>query len=311
MPDLSVVIVTRNRKQELIRALRSVAMQTARIEIIVIDDASDDGTAEAVEREFPDARLVRSETRQGLIRQRNRGASLARAPFITTFDDDAELISPETFEVALGAFDHPRIAAVALPTIDLGLEFVLRNRAPDSERRYLCDTFPGAASLLRLDVYLKLGGFREELGNRGCEDSEYARRLFQCGYVVRIGTAPEVHHHVSANRDLREDTYLQARSQMLATFWSMRYRDFPRRAMLSLGHGLRNRRLWAASRGLIAGSLASVRYRTYRRALPHELLALLRRMERERLKQRYTLTLEDVESYLPEVQGSSPSRVRG
>jgi glycosyltransferase involved in cell wall biosynthesis len=307
LPALSVVIATRNRRDELGRALASVLAQTVDCEIIVLDDASGDGTADMVRADFPQVRLFRSDRREGYIRQRNRGAAAARAPVITTFDDDAELISPRTFEVGLAAFDHPRVAVVALPTVDLGREYVIRNRAPDDAGRYVSDTFPGAASLLRRDLYLALGGYRDELVHRG-EESEYSRRLYSRGFVVRICLAPEVHHHLSRHRDLSGDVRGQARAQMLQTMWAMRYRDFPRRAVLSLGHGARNRSLLPAMQGLAAGAVDSVRLRRHRDPLPQDLLTLLRRLERERVTQRYRVTLEDVENRLPPLAPSAAER---
>jgi len=53
MSEIAVLITTRNRRDELRRALASVRDQTCAAEVIVIDDASTDGTAELVEREFP------------------------------------------------------------------------------------------------------------------------------------------------------------------------------------------------------------------------------------------------------------------
>lgn len=298
VPDLSVIISTRNRRDQLLTALASVWMQTARIEVLVYDDGSEDDTAEAVRAAFPQTRVFRSPERLGMIVQRNRGARDARAPHFAIFDDDAEFLSPDTLQHALDDFDHERIGAVALPMIDLGKELVLRNRAPDDAGRYVTDTFPGGASLLAREPFLALGGYREQLFNRG-EDSEYARRMLKHGRVVRIGTAPEVHHHGSASRQLDEDVYVQARAQVLQTAWTLPWRTAPRRLALSVGHGARHGHPVAAVRGLAAGTAAAARTRSMRDPLPAPLAALLRQMESERLRLRYRMRLEDLEPHLP------------
>lgn len=273
-------------------------MQDVDAEVIVLDDASEDGSAEAIAEAFPDTRVLRSDRRLGYIAQRNRGAQEARAPVFTTFDDDAVFISRDTLRVALACFDHPRIGAVTLPTIDIPTDMVLRNRAPDGEGVWMADTFPGAASLLRRDVYQRLGGYREELFHRG-EESEYSRRMFAKGWVVRLSAAVEVHHFPSVKRRLDEDVFGQARAQALQTAWALPARAVARRAAASVGHGVRNGHPLQAVRGLASGARAARRTRDLREPLGQELARAHRRMERERIQLSYSTQLADLEPLLP------------
>src|SRR5947209_3991622 len=91
---VSVVIVTKNRKSQLAVALESALRQSADPEVVVIDDGSTDGTAELVRTRFPQARLERSETSQGCVVQRNRGARLASGSVVFSIDDDAAFSAP-------------------------------------------------------------------------------------------------------------------------------------------------------------------------------------------------------------------------
>src|SRR5690349_11726781 len=100
-PRASVIITTKNRKEELRNALASVMQQSIPLEVIVIDDGSTDGTSDLVRAEFPAARLHRSETSRGLIVQRNVGATLATTPILFSIDDDATFPSPKTAEQTL------------------------------------------------------------------------------------------------------------------------------------------------------------------------------------------------------------------
>jgi glycosyltransferase involved in cell wall biosynthesis len=87
---LSVVIPTWNRAQLVRDAIHSaLAQREGEVEVIVVDDASTDSTAELLEREFGDRiRLLRLEHRRGPGGARNGGARLARGEFVAFLDSD-------------------------------------------------------------------------------------------------------------------------------------------------------------------------------------------------------------------------------
>src|SRR5262249_31586144 len=91
---ISVVIPTRNRAQLLARALGSALAQACdSFEVIVVDDASSDGTADLL-RDNSDARVrvVRNDSPRGAAGARNRGLEAVRAPITAFPDDDEELL---------------------------------------------------------------------------------------------------------------------------------------------------------------------------------------------------------------------------
>lgn len=89
-PLVTVLMATRNGSRFIEEALASVMRQTYQnFELLVVDDASSDGTGEIVRRSVGSRlRLVRSDTRLGLSRSLNRGLALARGEFIARIDDD-------------------------------------------------------------------------------------------------------------------------------------------------------------------------------------------------------------------------------
>jgi hypothetical protein len=90
-PLVSVLIAAWSAEATLARAIDSVLAQTTPVEVIVIDDASPDGTARvaaAAASIDPRVKLLREVENRGPSAARNRGLSAARAPWITVLDAD-------------------------------------------------------------------------------------------------------------------------------------------------------------------------------------------------------------------------------
>src|SRR5829696_5642514 len=88
-PTVSVVIPTRNRSQLLSRTLQSALNQEeVAVEVVVVDDGSDNRDALVPEIEDTRVRLVRHRQRRGPAAARNTGIEAARAPWVAFLDDD-------------------------------------------------------------------------------------------------------------------------------------------------------------------------------------------------------------------------------
>jgi glycosyltransferase involved in cell wall biosynthesis len=223
---VTVVITTKNRKGELRVALRSACGQTARPEVLVIDDGSTDGTSKMVQAEFPQALLHRREESKGYIVRRNEGVRLATGDVILSIDDDAEFSTSQVVEQTLLEFGDPRIGAVAIPYIEPHKDNRLMQKAPDRERVWVTDRFIGTAHALRRDIFLKLGGYREHLVHQG-EEGDYCIRLLNAGYFVRLGNADGIVHHESPKRDFRRMDYYGARNAILFVWQNVPWPAFP------------------------------------------------------------------------------------
>src|SRR5258706_8439031 len=109
MPEASIVIVTRNHRDKIKLSVQSALSQSGDIEILVLDDASTDGTTEMLREAFPSLPIHRFEKQEGYIVQRNRGAKLATGPFVFSIDDDAIYLDPNVVRDTLKLFDAPII----------------------------------------------------------------------------------------------------------------------------------------------------------------------------------------------------------
>jgi GT2 family glycosyltransferase len=91
--DASILIVsynTRDLLRECIQALQRESLGVS-YEIIVIDNASSDGSADMVAAEFPEVRLIRSEINLGFAAANNRGLDIGRGRYIVLLNSDAFL----------------------------------------------------------------------------------------------------------------------------------------------------------------------------------------------------------------------------
>lgn len=198
----------------LAKALRSAQAQTVQARLVVVDDASDDGTTEMLRAEFPDVMHLRSDTVRGPSYQRNRGVEVADTEIVILLDDDSVLPSPRTIEQTLADFDDSRIGAVAIPFVNVLQDEVVRTRAPDRHRVYIGHAFVAAAHAVRRDDFVAVGGYREYLFYMG-EEGDLCLRLLAAGKVTRFGTADPVHHYQPAGRVSRTADYYGRRNDIL------------------------------------------------------------------------------------------------
>jgi glycosyltransferase involved in cell wall biosynthesis len=251
-----VLIATKDRCEELRLALRSVLSQSTRLEILVIDDGSNDGTPAMLRTEFPSVRVIRHEDSRGYIVRRNEGVREARAGIVISIDDDAALSTPHVVGQTLAEFSDERVGAVAMPYIDVNRGSRVIQRAPASDGVYATDRFIGTAHALRRDVFLDLGGYREALVHQG-EEGDYCLRMLEAGFIVRLGSADPIHHFESPRRDFRRMDYFGVRNAVLFVWQNVPAPDaWWRMPVLIVGlalHTLQPRRLATRLSGLVAG----------------------------------------------------------
>jgi len=292
----TVVITTKNRKDELRAAIESALAQSAKPEVLVIDDGSTDSTSEMVRADYPSVVLHRSETSAGYIAQRNRGAELANGEVIFSIDDDAAFSSPRVIEQTLGEFRHPRIAAVAIPFINVKKDDVLRQQAPDEADTFVTASYIGTAHALRRDVFLKLGGYRAHLIHQG-EEGDYAIRQLAAGYVVALGRSDPIHHFESPKRSSRRMSLYGRRNDILFGWHNVPTIDLPLRwVRTTLGgilHGVKvGHPIWMLP-GFTMGLGASAKYWSRRAPVSRSTYRLYRRLAAG------THALNEIEAELP------------
>ncbi|MDP3711751.1 MAG: glycosyltransferase [Mycobacteriales bacterium] len=217
-PAASVVICAYGQLELTLRCLESIAARPPRLayEVIVVDDASPDETADVLAH-VRHLRLLRSEVNVGFLRSANRGAAEARGDHVVLLNNDTE--------VTVGWLDELVDTADADPTIGVvGARLVYPDRrlqeaggivwsnghgwnygrgaGPDggefSYRRDV-DYCSGAALLVRRSVWEALEGFDPAFEPAYYEDTDLCFRARERGWRVVYQPRATVFHHEGAS----------------------------------------------------------------------------------------------------------------
>ena len=281
-PRATVVITTKNRKEDLRLAVASCFKQSVVPEVLVVDDGSTDGTAEMITAEFPNATLIRFEQSAGYIARRNLGAERAKAPIIFSIDDDAILEHPRIIEDTLAEFDDDRIGAVAIPHVNTPYGPQVEDRAPDKTTRWASFMFRGTAHAVRRDVFLNCGAYEANLTHQG-EEIDFCIRMFRAGYLVRLGSSAPITHNESPRRDLTRMLFHNARNHLIYAWQNIPMPYYvPRAAVMCLKlsiYGVKKRYIKATTRGLWQGFVKSFSGTFPRQPLPGPVYGAYRKLQ--------------------------------
>lgn len=283
----SVVITTKDRRDELRRAVESALAQDAEPEVLVIDDGSSDGTSDFVERNYPTVSVHRNPESVGLIIARNLAARLARGRVLISIDDDAVFSSPTVVSQTLEDITAPGIGAVAIPFVDVNSPSGhVTPRAPSADAVWITAVFRGTAYAVRRDLFLELGGFREDFLHQG-EEADFCLRMIEAGWWCRVGRADQIHHFESLHRDTTRMEVNGARNEQIHAWsnvpwpWAGPYMAFY--AAKRIRYGLRVGRLVNQLRGIWRGVVAIASDPGRRRPVSQRTRRVDRRLRRAKM----------------------------
>ena len=238
MIDLSVVVLNWNVRDLLRQCLESVARDDRpatrhpplRTEIIVVDNASSDGSVEMVRAEFPDVRLIVNVANRGYPGGNNDGILAAQGRYVLILNPDTQVVGDALSELVAYADAHPDVGVVApqllnsdggvqssrrrFPTMMTALfeSTWLQSVAPrgvlrdyyrldrtDDETQQV-DWAVGACLLVRREVVDQVGALDEGFFMYS-EELDWCRRIKQAGWKVVYLPAAQVIHHIGKSSD--------------------------------------------------------------------------------------------------------------
>jgi len=255
---IAIAVVSWNTRDLLVNCLGSIEpeVQDGRAEAWVVDNASEDGSADLVRRRFGWAHLIASESNLGFGQAVNLVAERTANPWIAPANTDVELV-PGALERLLEAGDHrPRAGALApqlllpdgstehsvyrFPTFTFGMLFnsgvyrlsprladrlCLEGRW-DPERPRQVDWAIAAFLLVRRAAWEDCGGFNTEQWMYA-EDLDLGWRLARSGWTTRYVPEAKVRHRSGAATQLAWGSETAPRWMASTYAWMLRTRGIP------------------------------------------------------------------------------------
>lgn len=227
MKELSIIIVNYNVKAFLQNCLLSIKKATEKIdsEIIVVDNASDDGSIELIKKNFNDITLIESQVNLGFSRANNLGLKISHGKYICLINPDT-IVEENTFQVMIDFMDnHPEVGLAGCKILnpDGTFQLACRRSFPtpwvaftkiiglsklfpksklfakynltylDENQSYEVDAVSGSFMFFRREVYEKIGGLDETFFMYG-EDLDYCYRVKKAGYKVYYVHSTQIIH---------------------------------------------------------------------------------------------------------------------
>jgi GT2 family glycosyltransferase len=214
-PLVTVIVVTLNNLNLLRNCLRSLyAQDYAAMEIVVVDNGSDDDIAGMVSAEFPKVRMIRLDKNHGFAGGNNRGIEMAQGEYVVLINNDAVASPPWLRSLVETAESDSKIGAVASIVIDgnrpevldscgvgIGLDGMSRQAmrempVPELTQPKEVLLFSGCACLLRMEA-LKVVGLFDEDFFAYCEDTDLGLRMRRAGWKIVVAPNAYVEHYYS------------------------------------------------------------------------------------------------------------------
>lgn len=258
-PRITVVVLTYNRREEVLHTVAQLHTLPERPDVIVADNGSTDGTADALSARFPRVRVVRCAKNLGAA-GRNRAAALATTDYVAFSDDDTEW-QAGSLAYAVALLDRwPRVAVLCASVV------VGDAREPDTacdamrtsplDRRDLPGPslvgYMAGACVFRTDVFRAVGGYEPRLFIGG-EEELVALDVLDAGRAIVYCDKMTVLHRPSAQRDGSLRRRLLARNAALVAWLRLPWRDASRATLNACAAAARSGHPLADASALLRG----------------------------------------------------------
>jgi GT2 family glycosyltransferase len=255
-PEVTVIVVSYNTRALTLKAIETLYANThaTAMRVIVWDNASADGSAEAVRDAFPQAEVIASQENLGFARANNVVAEMADTPWLLLLNPDTETHPGAIDNILAFAKAHPEAGIVggrtvfpdgslniasawrritawslftqttglarAMPRSDIFNYEAMGGWKRDSVREV--DIVVGCFLLISTELWRRLGGFDQRYFMYG-EDADLCLRARKLGYRPMITPDAEIMHLVGASTAKRADkvvAVMRAKAQLVRDHWA-------------------------------------------------------------------------------------------
>jgi GT2 family glycosyltransferase len=229
------VVITHQRRDELMLALSRLRSLPERPHVVVVDNGSTDGTAAAVRAEHPEVELIASPENLGAV-GRNHGVARLDTPYVAFCDDDTWW-APGALSRAADLLDaHPRLAAIAARVLVGPDERVDAACLRMAQSPLAAQGLPGpaliafmaGAAVMRVAAYHSVGGYEPRFFI-GAEEPLMALDLVTQGWQIMYAADVVTHHHPSVARNVSQRRVLEGRNRLWLAWlrmpWRVAWRD--------------------------------------------------------------------------------------
>lgn len=241
LPKASVIIVNTSELHHLKRCLPSIFRQRyLDYEVLVVDNASTDGSIEYVMREFPRVKIIRNRANLGYAGANNVGFRHASGEYIAVLNPDTQVEPDWLSELVMALQAHPN-AGLATPKILImddparintcgneitftGLTFCrgLDQPAEKYNQLEIVSAVSGAAFVIKRSVLEYIGGFDEAFFIY-YEDTDLSLRAMLAGYDCLYVPTSVVYHQYALRFSPRK-CFLQERNRYFSLLKTLRWR---------------------------------------------------------------------------------------
>ena len=235
LPYVTFLICTHNRREVLLNTLGELTDVDQRCglltETIVVDNASTDGTPDAVAAQFPDVHLIRHPKNRGAC-AKNLGLQNAMGRFVMFLDDDSWPTADSVGRMIEIFSTQPKLGAAVFDVL-----------LPDTSHE--CSAYPkvfiGCATAFRREALKEAGGLVEDYFMQA-EEYDLSLRLLDCGWdIQRFTNLLAMHRKTPTARRPARTTRLDARNNLTVVT-----RYFPKKWMLPFALDWMRRYHWIA-----------------------------------------------------------------
>ncbi|MEK6290454.1 MAG: glycosyltransferase [Paraburkholderia tropica] len=223
-PEISVVVITHNRRDEVMRTVASLLDLPERPQIVVVDNHSTDGSPQLLAHAYPGLRVLRCDDNLGAA-ARNVGAAHVDTPYVAFSDDDTDWQAGSLAQAVRLFERHPLLGVLSACVVvgrqrTLDPTCALMAASPLASAEHPLPRLVGfmaGACVFRKTLFDATGGYEPRLFIGG-EEALLSLDVLQTGYDIGYADALRVHHRPSLARDNALRRMLLARNAALVAW---------------------------------------------------------------------------------------------